>query len=170
VTALLDIVVRRGVQLHTNTPVHSVHNTDSANIIDTSRGTLRATKVIFASNGYTAGLLPQYRGAIVPTKSTASHISVPANTPSPPPYLATTYNIRFEPTRVDYMNPRPDGSIVVGGAQWTYQFDKNLWYNCVDDSTVIPAAEAHFDGLMQREFRGWEDSGAFVEHLWTGSM
>lgn len=137
--------------------------------METPRGTLRADKVVFASNGYTAGLLPQYRNTIVPIKSTASHISVPADTPHPPPYLATTYNIRFQPNRVDYMNPRPDGSIVVGGGQWTYSFDKSLWYDCVDDATLIPGAKAHFDGLMQREFAGWEESGAFTEHLWTGS-
>jgi glycine/D-amino acid oxidase-like deaminating enzyme len=66
------------------------------------------------------------------------------------------------------MNPRPDGSIVVGGAQWTYRDDKSLWYDCVDDSTLIPGASTHFDGLMQREFTGWADSEAYTDHIWTG--
>ncbi|KAL4947208.1 FAD dependent oxidoreductase [Aspergillus filifer] len=69
---------------------------------------------------------------------------------------------------IDYLNPRPDGSIVVGGGKWTYQGNHRLWYNNYDDSTLIEPARYYFDGLMQQNFRGWEDSGAVTDSIWTG--
>jgi hypothetical protein len=67
------------------------------------------------------------------------------------------------------LNPRPDGSIVVGGGKWTYEKERELWHNVYDDSTLIEPARHYFDGLMQRHFHGWEDSGAETESVWTGS-
>lgn len=88
---------------------------------------------------------------------------------SPP--LSATYNIKYAPGgRVDYLNPRPDGGIVLGGGKWTYAQNRDLWYNNWDDSKLIPEVRAHFDGYMQRYFKGWEDSSAVVDHLWTGIM
>jgi glycine/D-amino acid oxidase-like deaminating enzyme len=87
------------------------------------------------------------------------------------PRLSNTYNTKYAPGgRVDYMNPRPDGGIVLGGGKWTFSHDRDLWYNNWDDSFLIPEVRPHFDGYMQRYFRGWEDSGAIVDHLWTGIM
>jgi glycine/D-amino acid oxidase-like deaminating enzyme len=87
------------------------------------------------------------------------------------PHLGTTYNIKYAPGgRVDYLNPRPDGGIVLGGGKWTYAQNRDLWYNNWDDSELTPEVRPHFDGYMQRYFKGWEDSGAAVDHLWTGIM
>ena len=87
------------------------------------------------------------------------------------PRLSNTYNTKYAPGgRVDYMNPRPNGGIVLGGGKWTFAHDRDLWYNNWDDSSLIPEVRPHFDGYMQRYFRGWEDSGAVVDHLWTGIM
>ena len=87
------------------------------------------------------------------------------------PRLATTYNIKYAPGgRVDYLNPRPNGGIVLGGGKWTFVQDRDLWYNNWDDSKLIPDVRPHFDGYMQRYFRGWENSSAAVDHLWTGIM
>lgn len=69
----------------------------------------------------------------------------------------------------DYLIPRNDGSIIVGGAKQNFWPDRSHWYDVSDDSKLIEPARSHFDGLMQRMFIGWEDSDAFVDKIWTGS-
>jgi glycine/D-amino acid oxidase-like deaminating enzyme len=165
----LERVLNKGTaNLQTNTPVTAIETDDDEGYtIYTERGKLRTATIVFATNGYTAGLLPQYRDVITPTKATASHITVPPSQNAP--YLSNTYNIRYTKDRVDYLNPRPDGSIVVGGGKWTYEKERKLCYDVHDDSTLIEPARHYFDGLMQRHFLGWEDSGAETESVWTGS-
>lgn len=169
-----------GLNLQTETPVLDIEYVGKGEdgqpetIIRTSRGSVRARKVVFATNAYTAGLLPQYRGVITPYKGTASHLA-----PSPEkgpvfPHLSHTYNLEFglnDRETVDYLNPRPDGGIVVGGGKWLYEKDRDSWLDTVDDSTTIDAIirEKYFEGYMQRNFRGWEDSGTEVDKIWTGS-
>lgn len=172
VTQLLERVLSKGdANLQTNTPVTTIemnHETGGYTV-KTSRGEVKSPTIVFATNGYTGGLLPQYKNVITPIKGTASHITVPPDTQQPPPYLSNTYNIRYTSKRVDYLNPRPDGSIVVGGGKWTYEGQRDVWYDVYDDSTLIEPARHYFDGLMQRHFRGWKDSGATTERVWTGS-
>ncbi|KAK3066239.1 hypothetical protein LTR53_017499 [Teratosphaeriaceae sp. CCFEE 6253] len=172
VTQLLSRLVERdAVNLQTNTPVTAVTTDPSGcNIIHTARGALKASKVIFATNAYTSGICPLFDGQIVPTSSTAAHIR-----PERPvaPHLSDTYNIAYpqgpvDTEYVDYLNPRPDGGVVVGGAKWTFANDRRCWYDNWDDSVQLPGAKAHFDGLMQRHFLGWESSGAVTDHIWTG--
>ena len=165
---LARLIERQAVNLQIETTVQSVStDTEGWNILQTSRGTLRAKKLVFATNGYTSGILPEYEGIIVPYRGTASHIA-----PKSPisPHLSHTYNIRYRADRVDYLNPRPDGGIVVGGAKWTFADDRKKWYNNWDDSTLLPEARPHFESLMQTHFKGWEGSGAHVDYLWTGIM
>lgn len=49
--------------------------------------------------------------------------------------------------------------------------DLDQWYNVTDDSKLIEPAVSHFkDGLMQKTYSGWEDSGAKLDKAWTGIM
>lgn len=156
------------INLQTNTPVYEVSQDEKSQsqVVSTPRGSIKARKVVFATNGYTAGISPTYLNTIVPTVASASHL-VPENPVSP--HLSQTYNLHYgAATGTDYLNPRPDGGIVVGGAKWTYEADRSRWYNVCDDSKQIPEVYPHFDGLMQRTFRGWEGSDARVESVWTG--
>ncbi|PYI15975.1 FAD dependent oxidoreductase [Aspergillus violaceofuscus CBS 115571] len=175
VTQLLELVLRTGhANLQTNTPVTAIEtqateqsgDREEQYVIKTPRGDIKTSTVILATNGYTAGLLPQYHNVITPAKATASHIAVPPD--HYPPYLSNTYNIRHASDRVDYLNPRPDGGIVVGGGKEAYRDHRELWYDVFDDSTLVEPARHYFDGLMQRHFRGWEESGAVTEKVWTG--
>lgn len=169
VSQLLAKLIQNGsVNLQTNTPVMSITHEDDRNIIYTNRGEVRAKKVVFATNAYTAGICAKYRDIIIPTKSIATHITPTGGAVSP--HLSHTYNIGYTPgpRHIDYLNPRPDGGIVVGGGNWIYAPRKELWYNNWDDSTLLPGLKSHFDGMMQRIFRGWHDSGAEVDHIWTG--
>ncbi|PVI03708.1 FAD dependent oxidoreductase [Periconia macrospinosa] len=137
-------------------------------VLTTPRGALLAKKVVFATNAYTAGLLPQFTDTITPIKGMASHIvpSSPIN-----PHLNNTYNITFSPEKgTDYLNPRPDGTIVVGGGGSLFKNDRPLWYNDFDDSKRFPdSIMAYWDGYMGRTFHGW-DGGEKVESAWVGTM
>lgn len=86
--------------------------------------------------------------------------------------LTNTYSIRIGPGQYNYLIPRPDGSIIVGGAEVVpnaQSSNREHWYNVTDDSTLIEPVKNYFDGFMQRTFRGWEDSGAVTDMVWTGS-
>jgi len=140
---------------------------DGVSLIDTSRGQLRAKKLVFATNAYTAGLLPQFQDVIVPYRGMASHISpkVPVH-----PHLSSTYNISFGSAKdADYLNPRPDGGIIVGGGKSQYASDKQSWFNNYDDSVRFNSeVEQYWDGYMQRTFHGWEESRAETDKIWVG--
>ncbi|KAK7739089.1 hypothetical protein SLS62_011309 [Diatrype stigma] len=166
---------------------------DTWNVTSTSRGVMRARKLVFATIAYTAGLLPQFGGSIVPICGMASHIT-PAHVPIPVPagnggskrqgkvvvgvepgavhpHLNNTYNISFGPERgVDYLNPRPDGGIVVGSGKWKDNKDRSAWYDNFDDSERFsPGVEAaYWHNYRQRTFSGWERSRAAADSVWVG--
>ncbi|RDW82618.1 FAD dependent oxidoreductase superfamily protein-1 [Coleophoma cylindrospora] len=168
---LLALLVAKGVNLQTMTPVTSVSETRDADgrwTVTTARGSIKAKKVVFASNAYTAGIAPQFSEKIVPVRGICSRIVTPKN--KPPPLLLNTYSMRFGHSMYDYLIPRPDGSIVVGGARQDFWHDNREWYGVTDDSKLIEPAKHYFDGLMQRHFVGWEDSGAYTDKVWTGIM
>nr|XP_036578591.1 FAD dependent oxidoreductase superfamily protein [Colletotrichum truncatum]KAF6785886.1 FAD dependent oxidoreductase superfamily protein [Colletotrichum truncatum] len=171
VLSLLSQAVNKGAQLHTHTPVSQVSDTQENGFwtVTTPRGAVRAKTVLFASNGYTSSLLPQYKDRIIPARGICSRVVVPEGVD--PPHLPSTYSLRHGPGLYDYQITRPDGSIIVGGGRTEF-FPKKLdeWYNVWDDSTLIEPAAPYFDGYMQRNFRGWENTGAKVDKIWTGIM
>lgn len=171
ICALLQKAVDAGVNLQTRTPVVRVSDKPDAEgyyaLATKDRGTVRAKKIIYATNGYTSSVLPEFENKIVPVKGICSHI-VPRK---PVPLLKNSYMIRWSPTVSEYLIPRLDGSIIVGGARGRFYSDLDSWYNTVEDDKLITTGNAHhhFDGYMQKVFKGWEDSEAYTENVWTGS-
>jgi glycine/D-amino acid oxidase-like deaminating enzyme len=171
VTQLLSKLVDSGaVTLYTHTPVHTIFSSPSTTILNTPHGNLRTKKLIFATNAYTSSICPVYRHNIIPYKGTACHIS-----PETPisPHLSNTYNIYHphpssQPQRTDYLNPRPNSSIILGGGKHLYASSKHLWYNNTDDSTLLPNVSSYFTSYMKQNFLGWKHSAAKITHLWTG--
>lgn len=170
ITQLLERAIAAGVNLQTHTPVLGISETPDANgrwNVDTSRGSIGAKCVIFCSNAYTSAIAPEYKGKIVPVRGVCSRIVVP----NPPKVsLDCSYTFSFNAWDYDYLIPRPDGSIVVGGGKSTFFHDFNEWYNNTDDSKLIQSAARYFDNYMQRHFHGWEDTGAYTDRVWTGIM
>ncbi|KAI1052406.1 hypothetical protein LB507_007512 [Fusarium sp. FIESC RH6] len=163
-----EALKHENLNLQTNTPVNemsAIPNADGFWSATTGRGIINARKVVMATNAYTAALLPEYHEKIIPYRAICSRIVAPN-----PPMLADSYAIRFNPKDFDYLIPRPDGSIIVGGARSAYSRYKDDWYGNVDDTRVIERAKDYFEGYMQRHFRGWENSGARTEQVWTGIM
>lgn len=131
---LANLLERTSINVQTHTPVTSVTTTSSgSSIVKTPRGSIRARKVVFASNAYTSGILPAFSNKIMPTKITNSHIKVPSNTPFPAPQLNQTYGLTFRKGERDYLIPRPDGGVICGGAKATYQADVESWFDNFDD-------------------------------------
>lgn len=162
-TGLVDVMLRRwhgALNVQTNTAVTALVQDDAGrNVLTTPRGRLAAGKIVLATNAYTAGLAPVYRGTILPYKGMASH-----HAPSRPvhPHLNQTYNLHFakdekgRETGVDYLNPRPDGGIVVGGGKWMYEEDKRSWDGNWDDSVGFGGrVEGYWGAYMQKVFLGW---------------
>lgn len=164
---LLSVVVAGGVNLQTTTPVTSVSPTDGKWLVSTPRGAIKASKIVFTSNGYTAGIAPEYARKIVPCRGICARITGPNG--SPLPYLSNSYVIRSGPGRYDYLTSRPDGSVIIGGARETFLRHRKTWYDVTNDDELIEPAQNYFDNFMQLKFRGWEDTGAVTERVWTGS-
>lgn len=91
---LLRLAVGRGVNLQTRTPVLRVaeeRDEDGRWIVETPRGSVKARKVVYATNAYTAGLAPQYEGKIVPCRGICSRIVVPEGNTIP--YMPYTHSV-----------------------------------------------------------------------------
>ncbi|KKA30621.1 hypothetical protein TD95_000857 [Thielaviopsis punctulata] len=164
--------LEKGVNLQTNTPVTSIANeqdTQGFTAVETPRGTIRAKQIIVAANAYTASVLPEFKGRIIPYRGICSHIA-PGVHGEKLPVLPNTYAIRFNEKDFDYLIPRADGSVVLGGARAAYIRNTESWYGSVDDSQVIQGVDRYFEGYMQRHFRGWENSGAKTTAVWSGIM
>lgn len=174
ILALLQKAVDAGVNLQTHTSVIGV--SDAADeegyyVLSTKdRGSLKAKKIIYATNAYTSSILPEFHNKIIPVRGICSRIVVPESR-KPAPMLPHSYIIRWSAAEYEYLIPRTDGSIIVGGARTKYYQKLDSWYNNVDDNTLITTSNAHhhFDGYMQKHFRGWENSGAYTDKVWSGS-
>ncbi|TLD15245.1 hypothetical protein PspLS_10676 [Pyricularia sp. CBS 133598] len=170
---LLQRLIDQGaVNVQSNTPVISVTAKPDPNgrwTIATPRGNVAAHNVVHATNAYAAHLLPEYTGRIVPVRGVCSRIVHPEGQHGGQ-HLVNTYGIRYSARDYDYLIPRADGSIVVGGARQVFWHKPELWFNNIRDDELVEEAGGYFDGYMQRTFRGWEDSGAMVDKVWTGIM
>lgn len=170
ILGLLEILLPTGkLNLQTNTPVTGVtSDLNGGLVVETNRGKTHASKIVYANNAYISSLLPEYNQNIVPCKGICCHITVPEGTIAP--LLNNTYINRTEDNTLSYLIPRADGSIIVGGASSKFRPHKDQWYNNVDDSVLIDSAKDYYENYMQNTYRGWENSGAKVENIWTGVM
>ncbi|KAF7593800.1 hypothetical protein BBP40_010856 [Aspergillus hancockii] len=157
------------INVQTFTPVTSVATDGPGQVVNTLRGSIRASKVIYASNAYISGLLPEYSANIIPCRGICCHIALPKDKPAP--FLPYSYIIGTTTGESggSYLISRPDGSIIVG-AQRTFLDQRDQWYRVVDDSTLIEPAKDYYNNFMQRTFKDWENSGAYVKEIWTGIM
>ncbi|KAL4794091.1 FAD dependent oxidoreductase [Aspergillus venezuelensis] len=173
IVGLLKKAIAKGANLQTNTPVVSISDSPDSEgrwTVQTERGSVQAKQVVFASNAYTAGIASEYHGKIVPVRGICSRVVTPVKPDPMSPTLDSSYTVRIKEGIYEYLVPRPDGSIIVGGARSVYVQDLSNWYNVTDDANLIQSAAHHFDGYMQKYFHGWENTGAYTDRVWTGIM
>ncbi|KAK5105867.1 hypothetical protein LTR62_001954 [Meristemomyces frigidus] len=171
VSHVLEKAVSHGINLQTHTPVTSVKHAQGATVtsiwaVNTPRGSIECSTVIYATNAYTSALVPELKDKIVPVRGMVARL-VPTDDA---PRLTDSYMMRFSDYEYDYMITRPDGSIIVGGAKRDFYEDLNQWYDVSDDSRLMMGAERYFNGYMQRHFAGWEDCDVRTDQVWTGIM
>lgn len=170
---LLNNCVERGMNLQTNTPVLAATRLSSGQwSIVTSRGTLQASKVIFATNAYTAGIVQSLSNKIIPVRGTVCQILPSTNCISSP--LKMTYGIRSKENLLDYLLPRQaeDRSIILGGAKSAYVANTKTWYNNWDDSTsmINEKTKQYFEEFMPRHVEGWQTDENGCKKIWTAIL
>ncbi len=106
---VLKLCLDRGLNLQTNTPALEIARNDqeAAWTVRTARGSVVAKKVVVATNGYTAHLVPQFQGVIVPLRGQIT-AHRPGTAMPASGSLPTTYSFIYE-KGYEYMVPRPEG-------------------------------------------------------------
>jgi len=166
---LLSLACDKGLDLQTHTPATSIkRQSDGMWNVSTPRGVISTKKLVVANNAFASTLLPEYTEKIIPIKSICCQISTPKDRPTPK--VAGSFGLRLPGKSHDYLIQRPDGTIIVGGGRDTHVHEPKEWFNNIDDTTLIGSAKHYFDAFMQEHFHGWEESGAKVDHIWTGTI
>ena len=77
VCAILDICLKKGLNIQTNTPVNKVLASDDGQggILETPRGQIKAKKIVHATNAYAGHILPEFQGLISPFRGQCSQIT-----------------------------------------------------------------------------------------------
>ncbi|KAG7843768.1 hypothetical protein KL941_004750 [Ogataea angusta] len=171
VKGLLQFCLEKGLNLQTNTCVENIETLeDGFHLIRTARGSVKARKIILATNAYTSAIAPEFDDRIVPVKGTCSHIKFAADNEYTP-YLNYTYGICRDFSEHEYLINRPDGSTNNDGAKPFYLKDKDSWYKNVDDASLFKAdIKGWYNTFMQNNFSSWKGTKTEVDYLWTGIL
>ncbi|OTB06112.1 hypothetical protein M426DRAFT_259528 [Hypoxylon sp. CI-4A] len=172
---LLEAAASQGANLQTHTRVHGISDTSDKDgywTVSTARGAVKAKKVLFATNAYTAGLLPEYDDAVYAARINVARLVPGLRPPEDAVPLGSCEMLMRSPDSADsYYGARPDGSLIVGGGKSTYWRQKrDEWYRNYDDSTLIGPAVPYLDGWAQRTFARWEGTPNQVDRIWSGIM
>lgn len=178
---LLKVCLGKGLNLQTNTPALSISEAAGSTqeqqrwMVDTPRGKVEAKEVIVATNGYTAHLLPEMQGLIVPLRG-----QITAQRPGsglPQKGLDTTVSFIYE-TGYEYMITRPAfapdaGTIVIGGGLGTLPQDGVSEFGNTDDEALNSELSKYLAECTKRFYGdnwGTDNDAGRVCKEWTGIM
>lgn len=173
---VLKLALAKGLNLQTRTPVTRLSKDNNGWNVITPRSTIGASKVIMATNGYTAAISPKLQGTIVPLRGQITAHRPGSNMPRSG--LPTTYSFIYG-KGFDYMISRPTGSkwagdIVIGGGL-TKGVEEGLYqYGNTDDRAVelgiskyLVESTVKFFG---KENWGEDDPEGRIRREWSGVM
>ncbi|GMM30955.1 hypothetical protein DAMA08_037000 [Martiniozyma asiatica (nom. inval.)] len=159
--------IKKQVTIHWVTSVTRVKGLDEIKwIVDTPRGKVITSHVVFATNAYTKSILPEFRDHILPVKGVVSHFKTPNQLPH------NYYHTRT--IESDYVTSQP-GSIIAGGGKSTYlHYPTSLkMINSIDDGFVPSEAKEYFNGYVERNYKlfSQKNGGEFpCDYIWSGVM
>lgn len=172
---VLDLALERGLNLQTETPAVKIIRSDDGWAVQTPRGIVIAEKLVLATNGYTAHLLPELQGMIIPFRG---HMTVQRpGSGLPRTGLQMTYSFIYD-DGYEYMITRPQGSnfagdIAIGGGL-TKSVSKGLYeYGTTDDTTTDPAIIDYLENCTAEYFGsnwGHDNPKGRIRNVWTGIM
>jgi glycine/D-amino acid oxidase-like deaminating enzyme len=175
VNGVLEMCLERRLELFTHTPVTKLERSRDGWEVVAAKGSVKAKRVVVATNGYTAHLLPQFQAKIVPLRGQVTAHRPGSNMPSSG--LDTTYSFIYE-NGYEYMIPRPPGSpflgdIAIGGGLARARDEGLLEFGETDDSSLNTEISAYLHDTTATYFgSGWgeDDKEGRVRREWTGVM
>ena len=177
VIGVLNLSLEKGLNLQTETPVLKVvknYATDGWTV-ETTRGSVKAKKVILATNGYSAHLCPALQGIIVPLRG---HMTAQRQGSAlPSDGLSTTYSFIYD-GGYEYMIQRPRGStfegdIMIGGGSTALPEAGLCEFGTTDDTIVEPVVLDYLRNSTARYFGqhwGQDHADGRIRQAWTGIM
>ena len=175
-TAILKMALDKGLNLQCNTPATSIAKSQDMWTVSTDRGTISTPKLILATNGYSAKLLPQLQGVIVPFRGVVTAQRPGLNLPQTG--LPTTYSMVYK-SGYEYMITRPagtdfEGDIVIGGGLTKAPNNGEAEYGNTDDTTIEPSIEQYLLKCTAQYFGadnwGKDHPSGRLRKAWTGIM
>lgn len=177
VVGLCKLCLKEGLEIFTNTPALSLSQDPSTSLweVQTSRGLLRAKRVVLCTNGYTGFIAPVFQGAIVPLRGQITAHRPGSNMPKPG--LPGTYSFIYA-NGYEYMIPRRPGSrfegdIIIGGGLVRASHEGIEEIGITDDTTVNEEISRYLTETCPRYFGpawGDDDPAGRVRREWTGIM
>ncbi|MCJ1338213.1 hypothetical protein MMC09_003499 [Bachmanniomyces sp. S44760] len=173
---VLKLAMDMGLHLHTSCPVTNVERTGNKWFVMTQQGKVETEKVVFCTNGYTAHLLPQLQGKIVPLRGVVQAHRPGSNMPQEG--LPYTYSFVYE-NGYEYMISRPEGShfegdIVIGGGLTKAPGEGLLEYGNTDDETIDSNIGRYLDdsaiGYFGSKNWGEDNPHGRIRRQWSGIM
>lgn len=176
---VLKLGLAKGLNLQTETAVGAI---ESGRVegkttwsVKTRRGSIETSSLILATNGYTAHLLPQVQGLIVPLQGQV--VAQRPGTGLAQTGLSTTYSLIWE-TGYEYMITRPPGSrnegdIVIGGGIHQLPNDGASRYGNTDDAGLEPTITSYLRRCPSDVFAhhwGEDHPEGRVKQEWSGVM
>ncbi|CZR67852.1 uncharacterized protein PAC_17751 [Phialocephala subalpina] len=177
VVGLLKICLPLGLELYTNTPATSISKSEDGEgwRIETGKGTVKAKKVVLATNGYTAHLWKGFQGSIVPLRGQITAHRPGGNIPKEG--LKGTYSFIYQ-NGYEYMIPRPLGSkhagdIIIGGGLVKAAEEGLYEFGTTDDTTKNEGISKYLAETTPRYFGstwGEDHPDGRIRKEWTGIM
>lgn len=179
VTFILEKLVKeRRLNIQTTTPVTQITSKDNVHTLHTPRGTITASTVILATNGYTSALLPNFADLIVPVRGEMSALFPPEKSSILPDSYGMVAALGQPANADDYLIqrpysgvPNPAGHLMFGGGRGA---GKLPTIGVSDDTVIDPDSAAYLRSALLKvmhldgETAGVKELKAAAE--WTGIM
>ena len=165
------------LNLETNTPVVDItcDTSQPSYLVHTPRGTVKAKKIVHATNGYIGHLLPRLRGKVYPvrgymsTQQPSSNFGQYGHDRTWSFFGDTPIDTErgFQPSAVYYGSQSPNSNIIFWGSDFA-PLDGII---TADDSIVPEETRADLETALPARFPDWPAAEPPKIHdIWSGTM